>query len=159
MAKLIYRSSPAQLGFSLPASIVQLAPGLQGSFKTQLSLGKTPAAAYQGPDGFEGTCDTMPPLSSSGPEDQMTAFTGRREFITLLGRAAVWPVAARAQQTAMPVVGVLFGGSPTTQRFSAIQKGLNAAGFVEGQNVAFEYRLATRGASSFDHLVGAAEQW
>ena len=42
----------------------------------------------------------------------------------------------------MPVVGVLFGGSPTTQRFSAIQKGLNAAGFVEGQNVAFEYRLA-----------------
>jgi putative tryptophan/tyrosine transport system substrate-binding protein len=68
----------------------------------------------------------------------------RRDFITLLGGAAagMWPLAVQAQQAAMPVVGVLFGGSPTTQRFSAIQKGLNAAGFVEGQNVAFEYRLA-----------------
>jgi putative ABC transport system substrate-binding protein len=70
---------------------------------------------------------------------------GRREFMTMLGGAtAAWPLAARAQQPALPVIGVLFGGSQTTQSFrlSALQKGLNAAGFVEGQNVAFEYRFA-----------------
>jgi putative tryptophan/tyrosine transport system substrate-binding protein len=69
----------------------------------------------------------------------------RREFITLLGgAAAAWPVGARAQHTAMPVVGILYGGSQQAGRFrfAAIQRGLNATGFVEGQNVAFEYRSA-----------------
>jgi putative ABC transport system substrate-binding protein len=70
---------------------------------------------------------------------------GRREFMTMLGGAtAAWPLAARAQQSAMPVIGILSGGSQQTGRFrlAAIQRGLNATGFVEGQNVAFEYRSA-----------------
>jgi putative ABC transport system substrate-binding protein len=68
----------------------------------------------------------------------------RRAFITLLGAAAVWPLAARAQQPVVPVIGILFGGSQQAGRFrlAAIQRGLNATGFVEGQNVAFEYRWA-----------------
>jgi len=69
---------------------------------------------------------------------------GRREFISLLGTMAAWPLAARAQQASLPVIGILGGNTGTEwQPFvTAFKLGLQEAGYVDGQNVSIEYRWA-----------------
>ena len=81
---------------------------------------------------------------------------GRREFITLLV-AAAWPLAARAQQPAMPVVGYLGPASPETSRnqLAAFHRGLADTGYVEGRNVAIEYRWAE---NHYDRLPALATE-
>ena len=69
----------------------------------------------------------------------------RRDFVALLGGAAAWPVVARAQQPAVPVIGYLSPTSPIgagQSALTAIRRGLRDTGFVEGQNVTVEYRWA-----------------
>src|SRR5512135_836050 len=80
----------------------------------------------------------------------------RREFIGFLGgAAAAWPLAARAQQSAIPVVGFLSSGAPgpLRQQLPAFEEGLKESGFIKDRNVAVEYRFAEGQFNRFPTLV------
>jgi putative tryptophan/tyrosine transport system substrate-binding protein len=83
----------------------------------------------------------------------MSAQMRRRELITLLGGAAAWPVAARAQPPALPVVGSLQGTAQGAEAMAGFHRGLSEMGYVEGRNLAIEYRWAE---GQFDRLPAMA---
>ena len=90
----------------------------------------------------------------------MAVGIGRRQLLVAFGGAAVaWPLAARAQQPALPVVGFIHGGSAegVARGVAAFRKGLNETGYVEGQNVTVEYRwLRIRAQGSSPLALGQA---
>jgi ABC-type uncharacterized transport system substrate-binding protein len=79
----------------------------------------------------------------------------RRTFIAVVGSAAAWPVVARAQQRPMPVIGYLYGGTldGSSYMVAAFRKGLSEMGYVEGQNVAIEYRFADNDSNRLPQLA------
>src|SRR5262249_37554642 len=96
------------------------------------------------------------PFTHLAREGRMTVTIGRRELLVAFGGAAAgWPLAARAQQRALPLIGLLSSRSPAVDAslIAFIRQGLNETGFVEGQNVALDYRWAE---GQYDQLAGLA---
>src|SRR5262249_1053281 len=85
----------------------------------------------------------------------MIAPIKRREFITLLGGTAAWPLASAAHQPAIPGIGFSNGGSADTNRVAAFRRGLSQTGYVEGHNVAVEYQWA---GGQYDRLPALARE-
>ena len=87
----------------------------------------------------------------------MTAFIGRREFITLLGGAVVaWPLAARAQNASIPIVALLSSGRLPDSLIGIFRQGLTEQGYAEGRNVVIDYR---HGDNQYERLAGLAAEF
>src|SRR6516165_10248323 len=97
-------------------------------------------------------------MNDPQPEGHMASYIARRKFLaTLGGAAAAWPLAAHAQQPAMPLIGYLSSRSPedTTHLLAGFRQGLADSGFIEHQNVTIEYRWAL---GQYDHLSALATE-
>src|SRR5262245_46853381 len=97
-------------------------------------------------------------MNDPQPEGHMASYIERRKFLATLGGAvAGWPLAARAQQSAMPVIGVLGGTSRAewVPFLAAFNRGLKETGYIEDQNVKIEYRWAD---NQYDRLTALAAE-
>src|SRR5262249_18914816 len=94
-------------------------------------------------------------MNDPQPEGHMPSHVERRKCLATLGGAAAWPLAARAQQPAMPVIGYLDATTAvdSVYRVSAFRDGLKEAGFIDGHNVAIDFRSAE---NKFDRLPALA---
>src|SRR5262245_51134836 len=94
-------------------------------------------------------------MNDPQPEGHMASHIERRKFLATLGSAAAWPLAARGQQPAMPVIGFLHGQSPDTiaDRLRGFHRGLKDSGYIEGENVTILYRW---GENQIDRLPALA---
>ena len=97
-------------------------------------------------------------MNDPQPEGHMASYIRRRKFLATLGGAAAWPLAARGQQPAMPVIGFLSSGSPNAfaHLVAAFRQGLSETSYAEHRTVGIEYRWAE---GQYDRLPALAGDW